>query len=179
MEAIQSAFSSKSPIVDSKKSPVLRYKDKFSSARLDFVEDFPIERSVFYFVRQGMLPIIYQLLEHSTCSGRVELMLRCEKGQFSQYNEQELQQLLAGGLQIEHDRLELDTLRDHTADRLYLFCQSDAIQQLLLQLFHYCKQNQLQQFIHALYIAHEECEHPDIQEFLHYLTEDGREYWVL
>lgn len=126
-----------------------------------------------------MLPIIYQLLEHSTCSGRAELMVRCEKGQLSTDFESALQSCLAQLLQAQYDHLEVDTLRDHTADWIYIFSQSRQIQSLLIELFRYCNDQQMEMSIHAVYIAHEDCESPEIEGFLKLLQEQGRDYALI
>ena len=78
-----------------------------------------------------MIPIITQILPHTTCSGRGEVMLRCEKASLTPKLQIQIESAFSTLSKNPDTHIVFDTHKDPIADWIYIYAQAKQLDALL------------------------------------------------
>ena len=78
-----------------------------------------------------MIPIIMQILPHTTCSGRGEVMLRCEKASLTLNLQIQIESAFSTLSKNTDTHIVFDTHKDPIADWIYIYAQAKQLDALL------------------------------------------------
>ena len=78
-----------------------------------------------------MIPIIIQILPHTTCSGRGEVMLRCEKASLTPNLQIQIESVFSTLSKNPDTHIVFDTHKDPIADWIYIYAQAKQLDALL------------------------------------------------
>ena len=78
-----------------------------------------------------MIPIITQILPHTTCSGRGEVMLRCEKASLTLNLQIQIESAFSTLSKNTDTHIVFDTHKDPIADWIYIYAQAKQLDALL------------------------------------------------
>ena len=78
-----------------------------------------------------MIPIIMQILPYTTCSGRGEVMLRCEKASLMPNLQIQIESVFSTLSKNPDTNIVFDTHKDPIADWIYIYAEAKQLDDLL------------------------------------------------
>ena len=119
-----------------------------------------------------MIPIITQILPHTTCSGRGEVMLRCEKASLTPNLQIQIESAFSTLSKNPDTHIVFDTHKDPIADWIYIYdLLKGTLETNISDLKNW--------ILSSIYFAYEEWEMWDPKQTIKLLSQNGLESYLL
>ncbi|MBB1578711.1 MAG: hypothetical protein HG424_001875 [candidate division SR1 bacterium] len=126
-----------------------------------------------------MIPIITQILPHTTCSGRGEVMLRCEKASLTPNLQIQIESAFSILSKNPDTHIVFDTHKDPIADWIYIYAQAKQLDALLKGTLEPNISDLKNGILSSIYFAYEEGEMGDPEQTIRLLSENALESYLL
>lgn len=127
----------------------------------------------------SMIPIIMQILPHTTCSGRGEVMLRCEKASLTPNLQIQIESAFSTLSKKTDTHIVFDTHKDPIADWIYIYAQAKQLDALLKGILKTSISELKNWILNSIYFAYEEWEMWDPEQTIRLLSQNGLESYLL
>lgn len=126
-----------------------------------------------------MIPIITQILPHTTCSGRGEVMLRCEKASLTLNLQIQIESAFSTLSKKPDTHIVFDTHKDPIADWIYIYAEAKQLDDLLKGTLEPNISDLKNWILSSIYFAYEEWEMWDPEQIIKLLSQNGLESYLL
>lgn len=126
-----------------------------------------------------MIPIIIQILPHTTCSGRGEVMLRCEKASLTPNLQIQIELAFSALAKNPDTHIVFDIHKDPIADWIYIYAQAKQLDTLLKCILEPSISELKNWILSSIYFAYEEWEMWDPEQTIKLLSQNGLESYLL